>query len=523
MNDAISSSVVVSPEEAPVTLTRDDSFTPLHGIATQVAIGAVLLVLVYYIKTKLVRTTKDFVIANRKIGFGFGVAGMISIWTWAMAVMMSAAQTYTYGLSGLFWFTVPNGLAVIAVIPFARKIRTLMPSGYTIPEFVRERFGGARLAVGVVIVGALFGSLIEIIINLKGTALVTSAVFGVDPILAALIGLAVVLVYSALGGLWSSVSTSTVSTLLHTVPPAVVVVAALHKAGGATSIWTSVESQGNDLLSVTRLDAATGFGITLALGLITATVAGQEYWQLAWGLKKKDVSRTFLWAGAWFYPIPICLGILGLVGLGLNVDLNRDLGGDAAAIGPYLISHLGLPSWVVFAYVVVVLTACYSVIDSAFTAISSVFVVDVIKPLAPNISDRSLYLWAKAPMLLGAVIAALVVLTGADFVTIVLTSYAIRTAILVPLVLALFWSRMTGAGFVWGTVLGIAIGMPIRSAYGELVGSLAILSISAAVPLVLGLFGSERYDFEKLKKLPDATDSAAPGSEPPLPAAPLAT
>jgi urea-proton symporter len=90
-------------------------------------------------------------------------------------------------------------------------------------------------------------------------------------------------------------------------------------------------------------------------------------------------------------------------------------------------------------------------------------------------------------------------------------------------VLALFWSRMTGAGFVWGTVLGIAIGMPIRSAYGELVGSLAILSISAAVPLVLGLFGSERYDFEKLKKLPDATDSAAPGSEPPLPAAPLAT
>src|SRR5688572_27454467 len=80
-----------------VTLTRDTSYTPWQGIATQVVIGAVLLLLVYYIKTQLVRTTKDFVIANRKIGFGFGVAGMISIWTWAMAVMMSAAQTYTYG------------------------------------------------------------------------------------------------------------------------------------------------------------------------------------------------------------------------------------------------------------------------------------------------------------------------------------------------------------------------------------------------------------------------------------------
>ncbi|HWO13074.1 MAG TPA: hypothetical protein VNN80_26420 [Polyangiaceae bacterium] len=506
-----------------VTLIRDTSFTPVQGILTEIAIGAALLALVYYIKTRLVRTTKDFVIANRRIGFGFGVAGMISIWTWAMAVMMSAAQTYTYGLSGLFWFTVPNGLAVIAVIPFARKIRSLMPAGYTIPEFVRERFGGARLAVAVVILGALFGSLIEIIINLKGTALVTSAVFGVDPTLAAVIGLAVVLAYSALGGLWSSVSTSTVSTLLHTVPPAVVVVAALHKAGGADAIWSSVAAQGNDLLSVTRSDAATGFGITLALGLITATVAGQEYWQLAWGLKKKDVSRTFLWAGAWFYPIPICLGILGLVGLGLHVDVTRDLGGDAAAVGPYLISHLGLPSWIVFAYVIVILTACYSVIDSAFTAISSVFVVDVIKPLAPNISDRSLFVWAKAPMVLAALIAALVVLTGADFVSIVLTSYAIRTAILVPLVLSLFWSKMTGAGFVWGTVLGIAVGMPVRSLYGELVGSLTILAVSASVPVVLGFLNPKPYDFSRLQAVRDLADAPGPASEPPLPAEPAAT
>jgi Na+/proline symporter len=490
-----------------VNLTHANDLSPLQGIVTEVAIGLLLLGLVYYIKVSLVRSTRDFVIANRRIGFGFGVAGMISIWTWAMAVMMSAAQTYKYGLSGLFWFTVPNGLAVIAVIPFARKLRALMPTGYTIPEFVRERFGGARFAVIVVIVGGLFGSLIEIIINLKGTALVTSNVFGVDPNLAALIGLAVVLSYSALGGLWASVGTSTVSTLLHTVPPAVIVVAALHRAGGAHAIWHSVAAQGQGLLSVTRTDAATEFGITLALGLVTATVAGQEYWQLAWGLRKKDVSRTFLWAGAWFYPIPICIGLLGLVGLGLHVDLAT-LGGDAAAIGPYLISHLGLPTWIVFAYVIVILTACYSVIDSAFTAISSVFVVDVIKPLAPNIGDRALLFWAKVPMALAAVVAAGVVLTGADFVSIVLTSYAIRTAILVPLVLALFWPRMTGAGFVAGTIAGIAVGMPVRSAYGELLGSLTILTVSSLVPVLLGLLNQKPYDFARLKGVKDAAAAA---------------
>ena len=192
-----------------VRLVANDVLAPGAGIAIEILLGVVLLALVYYVKIKLVRNTKDFVIANRKIGFGFGVAGLISIWTWAMAVMMSAAQTYSFGLSGLFWFTVPNGLAVIAVIPFVRKIRSLMPDGYTIPEFVKTRFDGNQLAAsGVVVLGALFGSLIEVIINIKGTSLVVSNVFGVDPRLAAVIGLAVVLIYSMLGGLWASITTS---------------------------------------------------------------------------------------------------------------------------------------------------------------------------------------------------------------------------------------------------------------------------------------------------------------------------
>jgi Na+/proline symporter len=504
-----------------IQLVTNPLLGPVQGIATEIILGLVLLALVYYVKVKLVSSTKDFVIANRRIGFGFGVAGLISIWTWAMAVMMSAAMTYTYGLSGLFWFTVPNGLAVIAVIPFARKARALMPEGYTIPEFVKARFDGATFAAVVVVIGSLFGSLIEVIINIKGTALVVSNVFHVDPRVAALVGLAVVLIYSILGGLWASVSTSTLTTLFITVPSAVVVVAALHQAGGAPAIWSAVAAQGHDFLSVARADAATGFGITLALGLFTATVAGQEYWQVAWGLKKKDVSRTFLWAGAWFYPIPICLGILGLVGLALNVDLKTQLGGDAAAVGPYLISHLGLPIWIVIAFVFVILSACYSTIDGAFTAISSIFVVDIIKPLFASISEKSLFFWAKIPMAIAAAVAAAVVLTGVDFVTIVLTSYAIRTAILIPLLLSLFWGRTTGAGFVWGTIGGIAIGMPIRAWYGELWGSVAILSISALVPVALGLMSSRSFDFDRLKRLKDATATTEAARVDSIPAYPI--
>lgn len=486
-----------------VHLTQATSLGPLQGLATMIVIGVVLLCLVYYVKRRLVTTTRDFVIANRKIGFGFGVAGLISIWTWSMAVMMSSGLTFQYGLSGLFWFTVPNGLAVIAIIPFAKKIRQVMPEGYTIAQFVSSRFDHSKAAATVVTIGMLFGSIIEITINLKGTSLVVSSIFGLDPRAAAAAGIAIVLVYSLLGGLWASMTNATLVTLFRAVPAAIIAIGVLQFVGGATPVWNGVAAHGASYLSVTRPDVASGFGITLALGILTASLAGQEFWQVVWGLKKKEVSRTFLWAGAWFYPIPICFGALGLVALALNVDVNRDLGGDTAAVGPFVVSHLGLPTWMVYTYAAVILTACYSTIDSALCAFSSTCAVNIIKPLVPSLADRPLLLWSKSAMAIAAVIAAAIVLTGADFNTIVLTSYAIRTAILIPLMLAIFWPRMNVSGFVWGTAAAIAIGMPIRARYGELAGTAAILLVSALVPIVLGLLNRKRFDYAVLSRQDD--------------------
>jgi hypothetical protein len=68
---------------------------------------------------------------------------------------------------------------------------------------------------------------------------------------------------------------------------------------------------------------------------------------------------------------------------------------------------------------------------------------------------------------------------------------------------------MTGLGFVAGTVLAIVIGMPIRAAAGELWGSLAILAVSAAVPLAAGLLSNRRFDFAQLRRVKDATLTAS--------------
>ncbi|MDZ8227247.1 MULTISPECIES: hypothetical protein [unclassified Nostoc] len=63
-------------------------------------------------------------------------------------------MTYKYGLSGLWWFTVPM---VYQSLPSLHSLKRLMPHGYTISEFVSVRYSGTKLARIVVVAGILFG------------------------------------------------------------------------------------------------------------------------------------------------------------------------------------------------------------------------------------------------------------------------------------------------------------------------------------------------------------------------------
>ncbi len=109
----------------------------------------------------------------------------------------------------------------------------------------------------------------------------------------------------------------------------------------------------------------------------------------------------------------------------------------------------------------------------------------------------------KLSMLVGGAAALGIVLSGIDFTTLVLTTYALKTSVLLPIVLAILWPRTNTAGFVGGVVLAIAIGMPIYEIVGELPGTLAILAVSGATVIAAGLAGRERFDMGGLRRVSD--------------------
>ncbi|MGQ7843246.1 sodium:solute symporter family transporter [Granulosicoccus sp. 3-233] len=483
------------------SLQLTEGLSPALGFTLMIGLGLIFLVLAYLIKRTLIRNTHDFISSNRRIGLGFGVGSVISVWTWAMAVMMSSAMTFQWGLSGLFWFVVPNGLALMAMIPLARILRKRMPDGYTISQFAYNRFGRSQAAASVVTVTMIFGILLEILINLKGTSVVMSTVFSIDWKVATIVTVCVVMTYSFFGGLWTAVMTGTINTWMITVPAAIVIVAVFDLIpGGVDTVFAAVGDAGEMNLSILDSSAAAGFGITLAFGLLASVVADQTFWQKVWSVRKDQVSRTFMWAGALFYPIPICLGMLGLVGIGYGLTAT-EIGGDIVAVGPYIVSHIGLPMTLIIAYTLVILAACYSTIDGASAALSSVVAIDIVKRFAPETTEQTLFYITKASMFIGGTVAALIVLSGVDFTSLVLTTYALKTSILIPLVLAIIWSRTNTVGFIGGVILAIIIGMPIRSMYGELIGTLSILAISGITVVLAAIFKPKEFDMDELEEL----------------------
>jgi Na+/proline symporter len=496
------------------------NLSPGIGFALMLGLGAFMFVVAFTVRS-MVKNTHDFVIADRRIGFGFGVGSVIAVWTWSMAVMMSSAQAFTFGTSGLIWFVVPNGLAVMVMVPFALRLRRQMPAGYTIVEFIRERFQN-KPATTIALIAMLLGLLAEIFINLFGVVLVMGVVFGINPTVVLVITLATVTVYSYFGGLWTSAITATFNTLLITVPAAIVVLYVLAKVGGPELVFQKVDAAGSDTLNAFAPQAAAGFGISLSLGLLASTMADQTFWQKAWALKPATMGRTFVWAGLWFYPIPIVLGLLGLVGLGFGVNVD-DLGSAGpGGIGPYVVSHLGLPIILVALYVLIILNACYSSIDGAFSALSSVVAVDILKRAKPDIAQKSLFRWTKSSIIIAGVIGGIVVSSGIDYVQLVNTVYFLKAALIIPLALAIFWKRMTATAFVTSLVLAIAVGYPVRQNVGELHGIITLEAISLVTAVGISLLSKQTFDFNSLRTRgealtegpPSAVEATAPAGDP---------
>ncbi|WP_093800753.1 sodium:solute symporter [Streptomyces sp. Wb2n-11] len=230
------------------------------------------------------KSKSEFLVAGRRLGPAMYSGTMAAIVLGGASTIGGVGLGYQYGLSGAWMvFTIGLGLLALSVFFSARIARLKV---YTVSEMLDLRYGGGRAGIisGVVMWAY---TLMLAVTSTIAYATIFDVIFGMDRAFSIILGGAIVVAYSTLGGMWSITLTDmvqfvvkTIGVLLLLLPIAVV------KAGGFSEMKAQLPTEYFDPLGI---GGETIF--TYVLIYTFGMLIGQDIWQRVFTARSDKVAR----------------------------------------------------------------------------------------------------------------------------------------------------------------------------------------------------------------------------------------
>lgn len=450
-----------------------------EGLALFGAYAVFIVVLVWLTRGKH-HTADDFLVMERRLGITRGSLSIAVSWIWAPAVFICSLQAYTQGLPGIFWFTAPNIITFFVFIPFALRMRKLLPQGYTVSQVFRHRFPDdlrPHKASMLVSFGYQLGA---IIINCTAGATLINLLSGIPYITGVFMMGGLALAYSLISGLRASVLSDVAQMAMILIVGLVLVPWTLFASGGVETLNVGLGGVSGEFRDLFNPAVAFSFGIATTIGLIAGPVADQMFSQRAFAAKKGSIGPIFAIGGIIFGVVPITLSLLGFIGAAAVINETGLTVSDPQMVGPEVVGFF-LPKWALMLFAVMAFAGLTSTLDSAFSAVGSLWSIDLSKQ--ENQSSGSI-LAARVGMVLFAIIGVGVAALRPQLIWVFLVYGALAASIFLPIFLTLFWRRVSASAAFWGISLGIALGTPL-SIYANVNGETGLVVLAAILGLVV--------------------------------------
>ncbi|MEK9157944.1 MAG: hypothetical protein AAB638_02045 [Patescibacteria group bacterium] len=404
-------------------------------------------------------TKAGFLLANRKVDWVLGGFTIASSWIWAPALFVSVQVAYQMGLAGIFWFTLPNILALAIFAFLAPKIRQQLPEGYTFTQYIKYRLESKRVHKVFLFPYFLY-QLMAVVVQLFAGGSLLSLLTGIPLIVIMPILTFIVLVYILISGFLASVVTDFVQLGLIYIIGIVILPMAWIAGGGFSAIGAGFHGIQN-IGSMFDPGVAFSFGIVTAIGLIAGSISDQSNWQRAFAIKEGQVVKAFVLGSILFGIVPIALSTLGFLAVNPALNITLPAGVDVSMIGVQTVATL-LPFWAVSLFVVMLLAGLSSALDAGLSAASSLWVTDVVKTKDDNKAVRAARWSMVGTALLGlAVSIGALYIPGFGLKQLWWIFNTIAACIMVPTVLSLYWDRLSEQGVFWGVLVSFFVGIPL--------------------------------------------------------------
>ncbi|PBC82522.1 MULTISPECIES: sodium:solute symporter [unclassified Streptomyces] len=229
------------------------------------------------------RSKSDFLVAGRRLGPVMYSGTMAAIVLGGASTIGGVGLGYQYGLSGAWMvFTIGLGLLALSVFFSARIARLKV---YTVSEMLDLRYGGFAGIISGVVMWAY--TLMLAVTSTIAYATIFDVLFGMDRTRSIILGGAIVVAYSTLGGMWSITLTDMVQFVVKTIGVLLLLLPlAVIKAGGFAAMKAQLP---DDYFAPLGIGGQTVFTYVLIYSF--GMLIGQDIWQRVFTARGAKVAR----------------------------------------------------------------------------------------------------------------------------------------------------------------------------------------------------------------------------------------
>lgn len=446
------------------------------------------------------KNSSDYLVAGRRLGYVLYTGTMAAVVLGGASTVGGVGLGYKMGLSGM-WLVIAIGVGVLVLsLLFAGTIQKLRV--YSVSEMLDLRYG--HKATGASSLVMLAYTIFLSVTSTGAYATVLHVLLGWDRWLCILVGGAVVLVYSVIGGMWSITLADQVQFVIKTIGIfALMLPFTLSKAGGFSGIKERLGDQYFHLVGNKDFGADTQTIITWFVIYMFGMLIGQDIWQRVFTARTPQVAR---WGGTAAGIYCILYGAAGaVIGMAAHAVLGDGIKAkdDVYAEVADKILPIGIGGLVLAAAV----AAMMSTASGALIAAATVARNDVVPMVSGKAkatgeaaddphSDKNVRENRTWVLGLGVLIIAIAAWmssleSGGDIVVASLTiAYDILVGgLLVAILGGFLWKRGNGQGAAASMIVGTLVTLVTMAVYADKLGD-TLSGILANEPIYYGLGAS---------------------------------
>lgn len=438
------------------------------------------------------KNLEGHMLAGRNVGLALGMATVMATWVTSNTTMLAPQFVLEMGVWGMLAYsTAAIGLLLFA--PLAKRIRAMMPKGFTSGDFIRLRYGKPSWYLFLII--SIFYSLIWLISMGMAGGILMNAIAGIPYFWGTTIILAVCVAYTLFGGLYAVIGTDYIQSLLIMIG-IVIVGFGVYKLLNFTDIYMDVEKHSPMLLNF-LFPAALMSIFNNLLFSVGEVFHSNVWWSRTFALRGSVNKKAYIMAGIAWLPIPIAAGFIALSSSSLGINIVRpDMVG--AVVSSTLLGPIG--AIVVF---IVLFSSLASSIDAVLAALSDLITQDIYKKMVrPKATDKELRkISAIIIIAIGFVAWAASIPKIGTLASILFFAGPMVGSTIWPILTGLFWKDASIQGAFWGMLLGSFIGLISYFHLGWYTSSLVGAAVSMIVVLACRKWFPDDFNWRILNEV----------------------